>query len=272
MVFAALAPPARLTQHSFVVFAVDSDCNRTTGDAFGFDYVIGTTGQQTATFQTATGRLVDPQKVDGAMTRIGPVLFVKRQDLGAKSCLRVYARPHQGNTFGTDRSNGSTVWTYRLKAGGGVALVTTGVNWGRVLIIGIFLSFVLALIVINVLKGKYDMAAIGLVVHVTWYAGAIRLAKPGSWWDRHLYQGKRESKHVRAVERHMKKTSPVGEPSSPGSPPRLPFPQRPPEPSGDGWLAGTVPKSDEAVPVQRRNPDTGKWVTVYVPADATESK
>src|SRR4051794_13255263 len=39
------------------------------------------------------------------------------------------------------------------------------------------------------LKGKYGMVAGGLVVHPLWLVGAIRLAKPDSWWARRHYDG-----------------------------------------------------------------------------------
>lgn len=42
--------------------------------------------------------------------------------------------------------------------------------------------------------------------------------------------------------------------------------QQAPMPIEDGWLAGTVPKGYGA-PVQRKDPETGKWVTVYVPPE-----
>jgi hypothetical protein len=122
-----------------------------------------------------------------------------------------------------------------------------GVSGGA--IIAVILAGVVALFVINILKGKPGMALAGILIHVTWYVGAIRLAKPNSWWARRYYVGENGDKLQRAIVRH-------GEPA-PSS-----FAG-----SGiihEGWLAGTVPK-DEGVPVQRRNPETGKWVVVYVP-------
>jgi hypothetical protein len=51
----------------------------------------------------------------------------------------------------------------------------------------VILLIVIGLVAINVLKGKPWLAALGLVVHICWYVGAIRLAKPDSWWARRYY-------------------------------------------------------------------------------------
>jgi hypothetical protein len=113
---------------------------------------------------------------------------------------------------------------------------------------------IVALFVINILKGKPGMAVAGILIHFTWYIGAIRLAKPNSWWARHYYVGKNEDKVERAIARHR-----PGPNTFAGS-----------DIVREGWLAGTVPR-DQGVPVQRRNPETGEWVMVYVPEADTST-
>jgi len=73
---------------------------------------------------------------------------------------------------------------------------------GEAILITILFVALVALFVINMLKGKPGMALSGLVIHLTWYIGAIRLAKPDSWWARRYYVGLDEYKLRRSVERH----------------------------------------------------------------------
>lgn len=42
-------------------------------------------------------------------------------------------------------------------------------------------------IVVTVLKGKFGMLALGVFIHPIWWFGAIRLAKPNSYWARRFY-------------------------------------------------------------------------------------
>jgi hypothetical protein len=42
-------------------------------------------------------------------------------------------------------------------------------------------------LVITALKGKHGMAALGVAFHFLWWIGAIRLAKPDSFWARRFY-------------------------------------------------------------------------------------
>jgi hypothetical protein len=56
-----------------------------------------------------------------------------------------------------------------------------------------------ALVVLCGLKGKPFFACLGLLLGPVALVGAIRLAKPGSFWDRHWY-GK--EKHERAFRRY----------------------------------------------------------------------
>ncbi len=58
------------------------------------------------------------------------------------------------------------------------------------------------LIVICLLKAKYRAALISCFLPVVAWVCAIRLARPNSWWARHLYRGKKREK--RAVERAAK--------------------------------------------------------------------
>ncbi len=55
------------------------------------------------------------------------------------------------------------------------------------------------LIVICLLKGKYRAALISCFVPLVAWFCAIRLARPGSWWARHLYRGKR--RETKAIAR-----------------------------------------------------------------------
>jgi hypothetical protein len=64
--------------------------------------------------------------------------------------------------------------------------------------------YVVSLFTINVLKGKLGFAFAGLigVLNVLWWIGAIRLAKPTSWWARRYYVGDRADKLEQAIARH----------------------------------------------------------------------
>jgi hypothetical protein len=64
------------------------------------------------------------------------------------------------------------------------------------------------------LKGKYGYLAVGVFIHVLWWIGAIRLAKPDSVWARRFYApDKLDRAYVRfptftpqgqaAIARHM---------------------------------------------------------------------
>jgi hypothetical protein len=57
---------------------------------------------------------------------------------------------------------------------------------------------------INLLKGKFVFAFAGFigVLNVLWWVGAIRLAKPNSWWARRYYVGDRGHKLDEAIARH----------------------------------------------------------------------
>ena len=58
---------------------------------------------------------------------------------------------------------------------------------GIVLAIIVGVLFYITSAVVTVLKGKYGMAVLGLLVHPCWWFGAVRLARPNSYWARHFY-------------------------------------------------------------------------------------
>jgi hypothetical protein len=60
------------------------------------------------------------------------------------------------------------------------------VDVGVVIVIAGFLVS-LATGVITGLKGKYGFLAAGLLIGLFWIIGAIRLAKPASWWAKRFY-------------------------------------------------------------------------------------
>lgn len=41
--------------------------------------------------------------------------------------------------------------------------------------------------VVTALKGKWGMLALGLFINILWVVGAVRIAKPDSWWARRFY-------------------------------------------------------------------------------------
>ncbi len=73
---------------------------------------------------------------------------------------------------------------------GGADFVTgrvgTAAWWSSVAVIAVNLLLCL----ICVLKGKVVTGVIGVVISVVALVGAIRLAKPGSWWAAHRYAGR----------------------------------------------------------------------------------
>jgi hypothetical protein len=75
----------------------------------------------------------------------------------------------------------------------------------------IFLSlFILALGVTAVLKGKYVLAAVGILLPIwVWPVAAVRLAKPGSLWARSFYG---EVKMGRAAARYGLAAAPEPDP------------------------------------------------------------
>jgi hypothetical protein len=52
------------------------------------------------------------------------------------------------------------------------------------------------------MKGKPWFAALGVPYDVFAWVGAVRLAKPGSWWDRHRYDAEQHrAAHARFDDR-----------------------------------------------------------------------
>jgi len=84
---------------------------------------------------------------------------------------------------------------------GGASFVTgrvgTAAWWSSVAVIAVNLL----LCVICLLKGKVVTGVIGIVIGVVALIGAIRLAKPGSWWTAHRYAG-RPRRAGRAARRY----------------------------------------------------------------------
>ncbi|MFF5424344.1 MULTISPECIES: hypothetical protein [unclassified Streptomyces] len=56
--------------------------------------------------------------------------------------------------------------------------------------VGFVLTLVLnfLLVLITLVKGKLRMAVLGILVPLVAIVGAVRLARPGSWWSRHFYR------------------------------------------------------------------------------------
>jgi hypothetical protein len=63
------------------------------------------------------------------------------------------------------------------------------------------LAATLLLCVICLLKGKTVTGVIGIVIGIVAFVGAVRLAKPGSWWAAHRYAG-RPRRAARAEQRY----------------------------------------------------------------------
>src|SRR5262249_25854186 len=59
----------------------------------------------------------------------------------------------------------------------------------------------LVLSVICLLKGKVTTGVIGIVINIVAFVGAVRLAKPGSWWATHRYAS-RPQRAARAAHRY----------------------------------------------------------------------
>jgi signal peptidase I len=60
-----------------------------------------------------------------------------------------------------------------------------------------YTAVVLAAGVATALKGKWATLVVGLVAGIAWLVGAVRLAKPRSWWARRYY-GERAMRRARA--------------------------------------------------------------------------
>lgn len=68
---------------------------------------------------------------------------------------------------------------YLLAASTGVAIA-----YG----IGLWVVLIVAPATITALKGQWALFGAGwLTLGIVWWIAALRLARPGSWWARHLY-------------------------------------------------------------------------------------
>ena len=71
------------------------------------------------------------------------------------------------------------------------------------LIFVVMAAIVLSAVVVCALKGKYVFAILGLVFGIFAIVGAIRLAKPDSWWAQNRYDEEKlqaaSARHPRAV-------------------------------------------------------------------------
>lgn len=75
--------------------------------------------------------------------------------------------------------------------------IGTATWWSSVSVLAVDLL----LCVICLLKGKVTTGVIGIVVSVVAFVGAVRLAKPGSWWATHRYAS-RPQRAARAAGRY----------------------------------------------------------------------
>ncbi len=80
------------------------------------------------------------------------------------------------------------------------------------MLLALYIAFIvvsLACAVVVALKGKWGVLLVGFVVAIVWIVGAIRLAKPRSWWARNRYdedglrraKARRENPRLRWLER-----------------------------------------------------------------------
>jgi hypothetical protein len=75
---------------------------------------------------------------------------------------------------------------------------------GQTLAIVAVTVYAIFFFVINLLKGKVGFAFAGIIgiLNFLWWIGAIRLAKPNSWWARRYYVGNQAHKLQEAIARH----------------------------------------------------------------------
>ena len=71
--------------------------------------------------------------------------------------------------------------------------------------VGLAVVLFIAPVTITGLKGQWLLLAAGwLTVGMLWWIAMLRLARPGSWWDRHIYC---PDKNARARARYGKAAS-----------------------------------------------------------------
>ena len=77
-------------------------------------------------------------------------------------------------------------------------MLAEAVTVWAVLFLMVALAISIGTAVICLLKAKYWTFVAGLFIGLFWVVGAIRLAKPASWWARNRYD---ETNLARSVER-----------------------------------------------------------------------
>lgn len=66
--------------------------------------------------------------------------------------------------------------------------------------IGLWLVLIVGPLTVTALKGQWALFVAGwLTLGMVWWIAALRLARPRSWWSRHLYD---EDKLARAQDRY----------------------------------------------------------------------
>lgn len=73
--------------------------------------------------------------------------------------------------------------------------------------VGIVLIYLVPAVITG-MKGKQGMVSAGFFLHPLWWVGAIRLARPDSYWARRFYD---DDKRMRALERHDRVAGPPPE-------------------------------------------------------------
>jgi hypothetical protein len=72
-----------------------------------------------------------------------------------------------------------------------------------------FVSLHGVLVLLCVAKGKYRLAVVALPVPLFAFAGAIRMARPGSWWARRFYSARRVETATHRAARFDRRWRPV---------------------------------------------------------------
>jgi hypothetical protein len=73
------------------------------------------------------------------------------------------------------------------------------------IVVGVMLIYLVPAVITG-LKGKQGMVTAGVFLHPVWWVGAIRLARPDSYWARRFYD---DAKRRRALERHDRGAGPA---------------------------------------------------------------
>jgi len=107
------------------------------------------------------------------------------------------ARPDDGNGRGRERTAARVHPETVTRIERSMGALGTAAWWSSVAVIAVNLLLCL----ICMLKGKVMTGVIGVFVGVVALVGAIRLAKPGSWWATHRYAS-RPRRAARAARRY----------------------------------------------------------------------